>query len=663
MRIDPVLGRRLVFAAAAAGLAARLAFGLLYWVHKPLTHDEREYLALAHSVAAGQGFVYEADRDDGHHAAIRPRARVPAVPRRNRRSELARSDVPSRVKVAQSIVGGVGGLADRRCSRGGLAGPAAGVAAAGIAAIYPPLVWIPRLRAQRSALLPMAMAAVLLLDRAIDRADTRRTGGCAGRSAAGVLTGAAILVRPAMIFFLPARRRVAGVAAAFALAALLVVTSLVVVAPWTARNFRRLRTVRARGLRGGRDVLDRQPSAGARRRRPRGQSRHQGGGDRVPRASSGADGGAARAALLSRRARLHRARIPPGGSGCSCSKAFYTVVPIGPVVYATLDVVPRRRRSPRTCSWCRSRSRVSARAGAAADRAPRGAVPAGGLRGRSSVSCFFPQERFRIPVIDPTLIVCAGTACAAADALMNVLVVVPTYNERDNLPLLARGVLAHPGFRMLVVDDGSPDGTGADCGRARRRSIPGRVEVMHRTGKRGLGRSYIDGLRHAMASTDAELICQMDADLSHNPEYLPALAAATAQRGRRDRIALSERRQRRELAAAPDLPQHVREPVHPGGHGTLADRLHQRVPVLAPRSARSGCRSTRWCRTATRSWSRCCSTRRATARRIARSADHLRRAPRGPVEDVVACDPRVGLHAVAPQAARRAPLTPCRTSS
>jgi dolichol-phosphate mannosyltransferase len=110
---------------------------------------------------------------------------------------------------------------------------------------------------------------------------------------------------------------------------------------------------------------------------------------------------------------------------------------------------------------------------------------------------------------------------------MNVLVVVPTYNERENLPLLARGVLALPGFRMLVVDDGSPDGTG-DVADALTREYPGRVEVMHRTGKRGLGRSYIDGLRHALSTTDAELICQMDADLSHNPEYLPALAAATA---------------------------------------------------------------------------------------------------------------------------------------
>ncbi len=108
---------------------------------------------------------------------------------------------------------------------------------------------------------------------------------------------------------------------------------------------------------------------------------------------------------------------------------------------------------------------------------------------------------------------------------MNVLVVVPTYNERDNLPLLVRGVLAHPGFRVLVVDDGSPDGTGAVAD-ALATEHPGRVEVMHRTGRRGLGLSYIDGLRKAVATPDVDLVCQMDADLSHNPEYLPALALA-----------------------------------------------------------------------------------------------------------------------------------------
>jgi dolichol-phosphate mannosyltransferase len=110
---------------------------------------------------------------------------------------------------------------------------------------------------------------------------------------------------------------------------------------------------------------------------------------------------------------------------------------------------------------------------------------------------------------------------------MNALVVVPTYNERDNLPILARGVLAYPGFRMLVVDDGSPDGTG-QVADGLATEYPGRIEVMHRTGKRGLGRSYVDGLRHALATTDAELIFQMDADLSHNPEHLPAMTAASA---------------------------------------------------------------------------------------------------------------------------------------
>ena len=109
-----------------------------------------------------------------------------------------------------------------------------------------------------------------------------------------------------------------------------------------------------------------------------------------------------------------------------------------------------------------------------------------------------------------------------------VLVVTPTYNERDNLPLLVAGVLAHANFRMLVVDDGSPDGTGAIADDLALKH-PGRIEVMHRTGQRGLGRSYIDGLRKAIAQTDVDLICQMDADLSHNPEYLPALAAAAAE--------------------------------------------------------------------------------------------------------------------------------------
>jgi dolichol-phosphate mannosyltransferase len=107
---------------------------------------------------------------------------------------------------------------------------------------------------------------------------------------------------------------------------------------------------------------------------------------------------------------------------------------------------------------------------------------------------------------------------------MNAVVVVPTYNERDNLPVVVRGILAHEGFRVLVVDDGSPDGTGRVADELVA-AHPGRVEVLHRTGPRGLGRSYVEGLQRALAS-NADLIFQMDADLSHNPDYLPALADA-----------------------------------------------------------------------------------------------------------------------------------------
>jgi dolichol-phosphate mannosyltransferase len=108
-----------------------------------------------------------------------------------------------------------------------------------------------------------------------------------------------------------------------------------------------------------------------------------------------------------------------------------------------------------------------------------------------------------------------------------VLVVIPTYNEKDNLPDLVRAVLAHDGTRVMVVDDQSPDGTG-QIADALAVEFPGRVDVMHRTGPRGLGRSYVDGLRRALDG-DARLICQMDGDWSHDPKYLPAMIEACQQ--------------------------------------------------------------------------------------------------------------------------------------
>jgi Glycosyltransferases involved in cell wall biogenesis len=97
------------------------------------------------------------------------------------------------------------------------------------------------------------------------------------------------------------------------------------------------------------------------------------------------------------------------------------------------------------------------------------------------------------------------------------------------LPVLAAGLLKYDGVRMLIVDDGSPDGTGEVADQLAK-DHPGRVEVMHRTGPRGLGRSYVDGLLHAIADGQAEFICQMDADLSHNPDYLPDLVNGAAAR-------------------------------------------------------------------------------------------------------------------------------------
>jgi dolichol-phosphate mannosyltransferase len=106
------------------------------------------------------------------------------------------------------------------------------------------------------------------------------------------------------------------------------------------------------------------------------------------------------------------------------------------------------------------------------------------------------------------------------------LVIVPTYNERANLPTLVAGLMEHRGVRVLIVDDQSPDGTGA-LADALARDHPGRIDVMHRVGPRGLGRSYIDGIQKAL-SEPVDLLCQMDADLSHDPQQLPRLIAAAS---------------------------------------------------------------------------------------------------------------------------------------
>lgn len=110
--------------------------------------------------------------------------------------------------------------------------------------------------------------------------------------------------------------------------------------------------------------------------------------------------------------------------------------------------------------------------------------------------------------------------------MLNVMVVLPTYNEAENLPLMLDALLALPvtGLSVLVVDDSSPDGTGAIADSYAER-LPRRVSVLHRTEKNGLGPAYLAGFARAMM-VGADYIVQMDADFSHQPKYIPELIAA-----------------------------------------------------------------------------------------------------------------------------------------
>lgn len=106
---------------------------------------------------------------------------------------------------------------------------------------------------------------------------------------------------------------------------------------------------------------------------------------------------------------------------------------------------------------------------------------------------------------------------------MRTLVVVPTYNERENLPLLVKELLSLPRpVDLLIVDDASPDGTGEIADRL---AEDPRVHVLHRTGKLGLGSAYVAGFRYALEH-GYDCAVQMDADFSHRPVDLPKLLAA-----------------------------------------------------------------------------------------------------------------------------------------
>jgi dolichol-phosphate mannosyltransferase len=116
-----------------------------------------------------------------------------------------------------------------------------------------------------------------------------------------------------------------------------------------------------------------------------------------------------------------------------------------------------------------------------------------------------------------------ATAAGAEPVGTGAWVVLPTYEEVENLPGIAAAILQHlPGGTLLVVDDASPDGTGELADRLA--ADDPRIRVRHRPGKAGLGRAYLDGFGVALEG-GARIVMQMDADWSHDPAVLPSLVA------------------------------------------------------------------------------------------------------------------------------------------
>lgn len=399
--------RRLILAAVIVGLAARLGFGLLYWVDKPLTHDEREYLALAQSVAAGRGFTYP----PGHQAGTAQQfGRAPGYPLFLAAIGVPDQDVastPARLKIAQSVVGAAVVWLIALVTWRTL-GSRAAIAAAAIAAVYPPLVWMCAYVLSETLFSLAALGAAFVLDLAMQRARAERAGG-AGTLVAGLLAGTATLVRPVMLTFLPLallwilRRQRPALAVAFVIAA------LAVVLPWTARNYRvydRFVLVASEGgvtfwtgnhplSRGDGDLA---ANPDLKRAELEFRQRHPGltAEQLEP--------------LYYREAVRYIGEHPGWWLMLLARKAFYTVVPVGSsytlhswkyvttalvsylaLVSCALAGVRRVWNSPR---------RPTALLLAAASALIAGLV-------------FFPQERFRIPVLDPTMIVCAAAFVAA----------------------------------------------------------------------------------------------------------------------------------------------------------------------------------------------------------------------------------------------------------
>lgn len=390
-------------AIATIGVLARLAFGFGYWVDRPLTRDETEYLSLARSLAAGRGFVYDAHVLD---TGVEPFGRAPGYPAFLALVGGGRdvpTSTPAPVKVAQSIVGGIGVLLIALLAFRTGDGRSA-VATAVIASVFPPLAWTSSYVFSEALFWPIGLAVALGISHFLEVQPARSRWPLA--LALGMLTGVALLIRagtvivvPLLCLWLLRKRRLADMFVLF-------IGLAVVVGPWTVRNVvhhDRFVFIASEG--GVTFWTGNNPLA-------------TGEGDMaanpdIKRASLDLR---ARYPALSEEAMepIYYAEAfdwiadhPGAWLWLTMKKAFYTVVPIGPsyrlhsgLYYGTtllsLTVVGllailgfvRQRRDLSNVSglWLMVGATVLA----------------------SLV--FFPQERFRIPVIDPALILLAGGA-------------------------------------------------------------------------------------------------------------------------------------------------------------------------------------------------------------------------------------------------------------
>jgi hypothetical protein len=417
MMLDSPRAHRLVLAAAASGLVLRLAFGFLYWVDKPLTHDEHEYLALARSVASGQGFVYDEAHDSGTAQQF---GRAPGYPFFLSLLDAGRpapSATPARVKIAQSVLGAltvwlIGVMSWRAAGRRG------GIWAAWITAVYPPFVSLPSYALSETLYSAVALGAAHVLQVAADRATSdslspiRRPRGIGHSIVGGALAGAAALIRPAMLFYLPLAALWLLYRRQLGLAAVLVVASMAVITPWTLRNlavYDRFVLIASEGgvtfwtgnhpLARGEGDLAANPDLKQ--------------AELAFRQSHPGLSAEALEPVYYRDALAWIAEHPLDWAGLLLRKMFYTVVPAGPSYavhsarYRVASVAPYLLVLPFAIAGARrlwlSPNRPTSL----------------WLLGASAILVglvFFPQERFRMPVLDPVLIVSAAALAGRSES-------------------------------------------------------------------------------------------------------------------------------------------------------------------------------------------------------------------------------------------------------